>query len=108
MKMKALKTFLPNGGKIVKQGEEFSTTDQKANEYERLGLAERTGTTKTSNKTPQTQETQAMETHETFTEKELKEKNVSELKQVAKDKGVTGYSSMTKSELIFAILASQN
>lgn len=43
-----------------------------------------------------------------YTEEELSIQNVKQLKDIAKDIGVTGYSTMTKSELIFAIRAKQN
>lgn len=43
-----------------------------------------------------------------YTEEELSTQNVQQLKAIAKNIGVTGYSTMTKSELIFAVRAKQN
>lgn len=42
-----------------------------------------------------------------YTEEELANMNVKALRDIAKNIGVTGYSTMTKSELIFAIRAQQ-
>lgn len=43
-----------------------------------------------------------------YTEEELANMNVKALRDIAKNIGVSGYSTMTKSELIFAIRAQQN
>jgi hypothetical protein len=37
----------------------------------------------------------------------LNQKTITDLKKIAKNIGVTGYSSFTKAELVFAILAKQ-
>jgi hypothetical protein len=104
MKLQALKTFSSGGGKLVKQGEIFDATEKHGEEYIRLKLAEEitSQAPRTINKDPQEIE------NKHYNEEELLELNVSGLKKIAKDIGVVGYSTMSKSELIFAIRAKQN
>ena len=163
VKLRALKTFSAGGAKLTMQGDTFDATQDRANEYIRLELAEQvdpntqtqtnaTGATVTTPTADATaQESQAPNNINTefaeetapnyaelrrgmatdnpedtefaeelgnvgegtpgvrsdYTENELSEMNVKELKTIAKNNGVTGYSTMTKSELIFAIRAQQ-
>lgn len=112
MELQALKTFSQGGGKLVYQGETFTTTEARAKEYLRLGLASKDLTSEPD---------QLLETYREegptdpspvaksdYTAEELQEKKVSELKEIAKNIGVSGFSNLTKSQLIFEILAQQN
>lgn len=98
MKLQALKTFSRGGGKLVKQGETFEATETNGKEYMRLNLAKENASNN---------ETQTIE-EKNYTENELQEFNVTELKKIAKNIEVVGYSTMSKSELIFAIRAKKN
>lgn len=108
MKLRALKTFSAGGAHLVFEGNEFEASKAHAEEYVRLGLAEAlsdTGEpTNTFQEPPITEDTARTD----YTEAELLEKNMTDLKKIAKNIGVTGYSQYTKSEIIFAILAQQN
>jgi len=107
MELRALKTFSSGGAKTVVQGQTFNVDKIKAEELIRLKLAE------SLNKEAENIRTvdaviQPDEVKTDFTEEELKEKNLTELRKIAKTIGVTGVSGFTKSELIFAIKAKQN
>jgi hypothetical protein len=152
VKLRALKTFSAGGAKLTMQGDTFDATQDRANEYIRLELAEQidpntqtsVDATGATTQAPADMTTEfAEETTPNFaelrrglaqdnpedtefaeelgnvgentegirtdyTENELGEMNVKELRAIAKNNGVTGYSTMTKSELIFAIRAHQN
>src|SRR3954471_3599817 len=106
MKMKALKTFSLGGSQLTFQGEIFDTAEGRSAEYQRLGIAEPveegTATNEPTNSPP-------LDTAQTdYTEEELQAMNMTKLKEVARNIGVTGYSTMSKSELIFAIRSQQN
>ena len=108
MELKALKTFSTGGSKLIKQGDTFTASDKDAHEYMRLELA-----TEIGGEIPKEVQAQidpiALDPVKTdYTEEELQEKNLTDLRKIAKTIGVTGYSSMTKSEVIFAIRAKQN
>ena len=108
MKLRALKTFSAGGAQLTFQGEVFEASKAHAEEYLRLELAEvvEEGTAETVAE-PTTELEQAVGASD-YTEAELLEKNVTELKRIAKNIGVTGYTSMSKAEVVFAILAQQN
>jgi hypothetical protein len=97
MELKALKSFSPRGAKLIRQGETFTASKTDAEIYTRNGLAIIEGS----------ETTDEILTNENYTEEQLLEKNVSELKKIAKNKAVSGYTKLSKSELIFAILANQ-
>lgn len=107
MEMRALKTFSSGGVKTVSQGETFTAPKERAEEYIRLELAEPIGGETTETPTVST-EIQPDEVKTDYSEEELLAKNLTELRKIAKTIGVTGYSGLTKSELIFEIRAKQN
>ena len=103
--MKALKTFSSGGTLKVKQGETFTTSDNKAQEYMRLQLAE-----PMNGETPKEIKKQVEPIRsdlKTYSEAELKDKTIPDLKKIAKELGVNGYSGMNKTDLIKAILQVQ-
>jgi hypothetical protein len=152
VKLRALKTFSAGGAKLTMQGDTFDATQERANEYIRLELAEqidpntqtRVDATGTTTQAPTNTDTEFAEettpnyrelrentainnpedtefaeengnvgegaqgARTDYTEEELANMNVKALRDIAKNNGVTGYSTMTKSELIFAIRAHQN
>jgi Rho termination factor, N-terminal domain len=93
--MVALKTFSVGGAKLTFQGEEFEVDSSRKDEYIRLGLAKPLEGT-------------AIPSGVDLKEEELQEKTMKELKEIAKNIGVSSYSGLTKSELIFAIRGQQN
>lgn len=101
MQLRALKTFSNGGSKLIYVGETFTANEKDGNELIRLSLAESTESTTTmaatASPTPEPQGTHP-------TEEELKQKNLTELRKIAKDMGVSGYSTMNKADLITAIL----
>lgn len=103
MKLKALKTFSPRGANLIRQGDTFTANEADAELYIRNGIA----TTYEESQAPQEMEPEPTDENRIYTEEELQEKNVTDLRKIAKNKGVSGYTRMSKSELIFAILASQ-
>ena len=107
MELRALKTFSSGGAKTVTQGQTFTTNQTRAEELIRLKLAESVNGEMANTATVETT-IQPDEVKTDFTEEELKEKNLTELRKIAKTIGVTGYSGFTKNELISAILAKQN
>ena len=108
MELKALKTFSTGGSKLVQQGETFTTSEKNALEYMRLELATEIGGDIPKEIQAQTEPIAQDPVKTSYTDEELGEKNLTDLRKIAKTIGVTGYSSMTKSEVIFAIKAKQN
>ena len=114
MKLTALQTFSPRGAKLIAQHETFTASEADAEIYIRNGLAsiynESEAPTNIEelgiDETPTEAEGTPTE-NQFYLEEDLQEKNVTELRKIAKNKGVSGYTRMAKSELIFAILASQ-
>ena len=106
MELVALKTFSRGGVNTVKQGDTFTANDAHAQEYIRLGLAKPTDATEAA-KVEAASEPAREVVISDYTEEELNQKTITDLKKIAKNIGVTGYSSMSKAELVFAILAKQ-
>jgi hypothetical protein len=135
VKLRALKTFSAGGAKLTMQGDTFDAPQDRAHEYLVLKLAEEVNAQPTQ--APTTAPTEFAEENNfsairranqdtefadelgntgeatlgantDYTEEELANMNVKALRDLAKNIGVTGYSTMTKSELIFAIRAQQN
>lgn len=106
MELVALKTFSRGGVNTVKQGDIFTANEAHAQEYIRLGLAKPTDE-KEAAKVEAASAPATDVAKSDYTEAELNEKTITELKKIAKNIGVTGYSSSTKAELVFAILAKQ-
>ena len=106
MELVALKTFSRGGVNTVKQGDTFTANEAHAQEYIRLGLAKPTDE-KEAAKVEAASAPATDVAKSDYTEAELNEKTIAELKKIAKNIGVTGYSSSTKAELVFAILAKQ-
>jgi hypothetical protein len=105
MKMVALKTFSLGGAQLTFQGDTFECADNRVDEYIRLELAkplEGEVKNEPTNSPP-------MDIARTdYNEEELKAMTLKELKEIANNIGVTGYKSMTKAEIIFAIRGTQN
>lgn len=97
MKLQAIQSFSPRGAHIIKQGETFTTNEIDADILIRNGMA------KLLDDSTQVEETSTV----IYDEATLQEKTITELKKIAKNKSVKGYSNLSKSELIFAILAQQ-
>lgn len=97
MKLQAIQSFSPRGAHIIKQGETFTTNEIDADILIRNGMA------KLLDDSTQLEETSTV----IYDEATLQEKTITELKKIAKNKSVKGYSNLSKSELIFAILAQQ-
>jgi hypothetical protein len=114
MKLTALQSFSPRGAKLIRQHETFTANEADAEIYIRNGLASTYEESQAPSDIAQIKvdgapiEVDPMADVEKFyIESELQEKNVTDLKKIAKNKGVSGYTKMSKSELIFAILAHQ-
>ena len=113
MKLTALQSFSARGAKIIRQNEQFTANEADAEIYIRNGMAtpynesEAPQTMSVANDEAPTPDPTATVESEVLTEENMQEKNVTDLRKIAKNKGVSGYTRMTKSELIFAILASQ-
>jgi hypothetical protein len=111
MELKAIKTFSRGGGTLTRIGDVFETNEKHAEEYIRLNLAEpvnakdqeETAHINTVGETAPPPEP----TRTDYTEEELNAKNLTELRKIAKDNGVTGYTAMNKADLIAAILSKQ-
>ena len=111
MELKAIKTFSRGGHALTRIGTIFTANEKQAEEYIRLKLAEPT------NAKDQEETAHINTVGETapppepirtdYTEEELNAKNLTELRKIAKDNGVTGYTSMNKADLIAAILTKQ-
>lgn len=96
IKMIATKRFLKQGT-MVNEGESFSVkTEGLAHEFETRELAKRVTATENKAYTPTTKE-------ENVAGIDYNEMTVKELKLIAKDKGIEGYSNMTKAELVAAL-----
>ena len=106
MELVALKTFSRGGVNTVKQGDTFTANDAHAQEYIRLGLAKPTNEAEAAKAEAAAAPVEEIAKSD-YTEDELNQKTITDLKKIAKNIGVTGYSNSTKSELIFAILAKQ-
>jgi hypothetical protein len=111
MELVAIKTFSRGGAKLTRIGETFSANEKQAEEYIRLNLAEPTNAKdqeETANINTVGETAPPPEpTRTDYTEDELNAKNLTELRKIAKDNGVTGYTAMNKADLIAAILAKQ-
>jgi hypothetical protein len=94
MKMKAKQHFLFEGN-LIKIGEEFSTTENKAYVYERNNLAE-----KVNDKSVKPESNQTIVADETQNQDVLLNKTVPELRKIAKAEGIENVSSLKKEELI--------
>lgn len=106
MKMVALKTFSFGGATLTFQGEEFDVSKERSEEYIRLELAKPVGDGEIIN--PPTDSPVRDIPQSDYTEEELKAMNMKELNKIAKNIGVTNYSTMSKAEIIFAIRGTQN
>jgi len=106
MELVALKTFSRGGVQTVKQGDTFTANDAHAAEYIRLGLAKPTDAKEAAKVEAAAAPAEEIAKSD-YTEEELNQKTITDLKKIAKNIGVTGYSSSTKAELVFAILAKQ-
>jgi hypothetical protein len=111
MELKAIKTFSSGGASLTRIGTVFTANQKQAEEYIRLKLAEPTNT-------KDQEETAHINTvgetapppepiRTDYNEDELNTKNLTELRKIAKDIGVTGYTSMNKADLVAAILTKQ-
>ena len=111
MELKALKTFSRGGASLTRIGTVFTANEKQAEEYIRLKLAEPTNATdqeKTANLNIVGETAQQPEPTQTdYINEELQSKTITELRKIAKDIGVTGYTSMNKADLIAAILTKQ-
>jgi len=105
MKLEALQTFSSGGSALVRQGETFDTSESRADEYIRLGLAKKVGDQDPVKPIVDSPPLDIPRTD--YTESELMDMTLTKLKAIAKEQGITGYSTMSKSELAFAILAKQ-
>jgi Rho termination factor, N-terminal domain len=111
MELVAIKTFSRGGAELTRLGTVFTANDKHAEEYIRLKLAEpvkaedqkaaaqlnTVGETAPAAEAPKTD----------YTEEELNAKNLTDLRKIAKDNGVTGYTAMNKAEVVAAILTKQ-
>lgn len=109
MKLIALKSFSARGAEIIPQDATFTASEEDAEIYIRNGLASAYQETEAPTNLEETlvEGEEAEVTPTIYREEDLNEKTITELRKIAKDKGVSGYSRMSKSELIFAIVASQ-
>jgi hypothetical protein len=111
MELKALKTFSRGGAELTRLGTVFTANEKHAEEYIRLKLAEPTtaeGQAATANINTVGETAPAPEAPKTdYTEEELNAKNLTDLRKLAKDIGVTGYTAMNKAEVVAAILTKQ-
>lgn len=111
MELKAIKTFSRGGAQLTRIGTVFEANEKHAEEYIRLKLAEpvnaedqeKTAQINTVGETAPEPEPSRTD----YTEEELNAKNLTELRKIAKDNGVTGYTSMNKADLVAAILVKQ-
>jgi hypothetical protein len=94
MKMVAKKHFMFSGN-LIRQGETFTTTEAKSHEYERNNLAE-----KVEDKSVAPDYTQEFGAEITGDIEPLANKTVSELRKIAREKGITGTRTMTRSDLL--------
>lgn len=112
-KLKATKTFY-NNGRFTVAGDEFTVDEYQANAYISRELAERANGQEVSQEPEHAPTEPAMETKapppiEAVSEPSVYENmTVAELRKVARDKGVTGYSTMNKQDLIMVIVAMDN
>lgn len=112
MELRALKTFSRGGAELTRLGTVFTANEKHAEEYIRLKLAEpinaedqaATAQINTVGETAPAPEQPKTD----YTEEELNAKNLTDLRKIAKDIGVTGYTAMNKAEVVAAILSKQN
>lgn len=111
MELKALKTFSRGGQTLTRLGTIFTANEKQAEEYIRLNLAEPVKAedqAATANINTVGETAPAPEAPKTdYTEEELNAKNLTDLRKLAKDIGVTGYTAMNKAEVVAAILTKQ-
>jgi ribosomal protein S18 len=111
MELKAIKTFSSGGASLTRIGTIFKANEKQAEEYIRLKLAEPTNAKdqeKTANLNIVGETAPQPEPAQTdYINEELQSKTITELRKIAKDNGVTGYTSMNKADLITAILTKQ-
>ena len=111
MELKALKTFSRGGQALTRIGTVFTANEKQAEEYIRLNLAEPTNAkdqAETANINTVGETAPPPEPIRTdYIMDELQAKNLTELRKIAKDNGVTGYTSMNKADLSEAILKKQ-
>ena len=111
MELKALKTFSRGGQALTRLGTTFTANEKQAEEYIRLNLAEpvkaedQAATANINTVGEQAAPPEAPKTD--YTEEELNAKNLTDLRKLAKDIGVTGYTAMNKAEVVAAILTKQ-
>jgi Rho termination factor, N-terminal domain len=111
-KLKATKTFY-NNGRFTVAGDEFTVDSYQANAYLTRELAEKVEGQEVSPEPEHAPTEPAMETKAppigAVSEPAVYENmTVAELRKIAKEKGVTGYSTMNKQDLIMVIVAIDN
>jgi hypothetical protein len=112
-KLRAIKTFY-NNGRFTVAGDEFTVDAYQANAYLTRELAEKVEGQEVSPETEHTPTEPAMETKAAppigaVSDPAVYENmTVAELRKIAKEKGVTGYSTMNKQDLIMVIVAIDN
>jgi hypothetical protein len=104
MQMEALKTFSLGGAQLTFQGDIFTCAENRVDEYIRLELAKPVEGT-VNNEPTLSPPLDVARTD--YTEEELLAMTLKELKVIANNIGVSGYKSMTKAEIIFAIRGKQ-
>lgn len=111
-KLRATKTFY-NNGRFIVADDEFTVDAYQANAYLTRQLAEKVEGQEVSPEPEHAPTEPAMEIKAAPIETASKAANyenmtVAELRKVAKEKGVTGYSTMNKQDLIMVIVAIDN
>lgn len=111
MDLRAIKTFSRGGAKLTRIGDVFDANEKHAEEYIRLNLAEPVNAADAAKTESLNRVGEAAPPPEPikydYSEDELKGKNLTELRKIAKDIGVVGYTAMNKAEVITAIQTKQ-